>query len=132
MNVNSVDSVENTTFHTNVSFNVNIVNLGIDMFTDSNTILHENHINSPLENTTTTITTTTNANATATNTTQPQTRRALPPSIVIVSSDDEEDDIANNINTNLRNKNDKNDKNDKDKKLKIGLKTGTRSKSSLK
>ena len=134
MNVNSIDSVENTTFHTNVSFNVNIVNLGIGMMTDSNTILHENHINLPLENTTTTATTTTtnanaNANANANNTTQPRTRRALPPSIVIVSSDDEEGDVVNNINTNLRNKN---DKNDKDKKLKIGLKTGARSKSSLK
>lgn len=126
MNVNSIDIGDNTTFHTNV----NIVNLGIDMLTDSNTILHENHINLPLENTTTTtitnVITNVIANATATNTTQPRTRRALPPSIVIVSSDDEEGNVANNININLRNKT------DKDKKLKIGLKTGVRSKSSLK
>ena len=108
MNVNSIDSVENTnentTIHTNVSFNVNVVNLNIGMLTDSNTILHENHAVLSLQNT--------NTN---TNTSQPRTRRVLPPSIVIVSSDDEQDDVINNIKTSLRNKRDK----DKDKKLKL-------------
>jgi hypothetical protein len=127
MNINNLENLENTTTHSNVSLHANILNLHMVTLSDSNTILHENHINSPLENITTTTTTTTTIN-----TTQPQTRRVLPPSIVIVSSDDEESDVVNNINTILQNKNDKNDKNDKDKKLKIGLKTSTRSKSSLK
>lgn len=117
MNVNSIDSVENTnentTTHTNVSFNVNVVNLNIGMLTDSNTILHENHAVLSLQNTNT------NTN---TNTSQPRTRRVLPPSIVIVSSDDEEDSVVNNIKKSLRNKR------DKDKKLKLN----TGSKSSLK
>jgi hypothetical protein len=119
MNVNSIDSTENTnentTIHTNVSFNVNVVNLNIGMLTDSNTILHDNHAVLSLQNN--------NANAntnTNTNISQPRTRRVLPPSIVIVSSDDEQDDVINNIKTSLRNKRDK----DKDKKLK--LKTGTK------
>jgi hypothetical protein len=117
MNVNSIDSGENTnentTTHTNVSFNVNVVNLNIGMLTDSNTILHDNHADLSLQNT---------------NTSQPRTRRVLPPSIVIVSSDDEEDSVVNNIKKSLRNKRDKDKDKDKDKKLKI--KTG--SKSSLK
>ena len=124
MNINNLENIENTTTHSNVSFNANILNLHIVTLSDSNTILHENHINSPLENTTTTTTATTTT--TTINTTQPRTRRVLPPSIVIVSSDDEEGDVANNINTIMQNKN------DKDKKLKIGLKTSARSKSSLK
>jgi len=114
MNVNSIDSVdntnENTTIHTNVSFNVNVVNLNIGMLTDSNTILHENHAVLSLQNT--------NTN---TNTSQPRTRRVLPPSIVIVSSDDEQDSVVNNIKTSLRNKRDK----DKDKKLKLKTNTKT-------
>jgi hypothetical protein len=118
MNVNSIDSVENTnentTTRTNVSFNVNVVNLNIGMLTDSNTILHENHAVLSLQNTNTN----TNTNP---NPYQPRTRRVLPPSIVIVSSDDEEDSVVNNIKKSLRNKRDK----DKDKKIK--LKTGTKS-----
>jgi len=107
MNINSIDSIENTTenttIHTNVSFSVNVVNLNIGIMTDSNTILHESP-DSPLpENVTI----------------QPKVKRILPPSIVVVSSDDEQDDIINNIKTSLRNKR------DKDKKLK--LKTGTKS-----
>jgi hypothetical protein len=113
MNVNSIDSVENTnentTIHTNVSFNVNVVNLNIGMLTDSNTILHENHAVQSLQNTNT-------------NTSQPRTRRVLPPSIVIVSSDDEQDSVVNNIKTSLRNKRDK----DKDKDKKLKLKTTTK------
>ena len=116
MNVNSINSIENTnentTIHTNVSFNVNVVNLNIGMLTDSNTILHENHAALSLQNTNT------NNN---TNTSQPRTRRVLPPSIVIVSSDDEQDDVINNIKTSLRNKRDK----DKDKKLKLKTSTKT-------
>jgi hypothetical protein len=118
MNVNSINSLDNTTentmIHTNVSFNVNVVNLNIGTLTDSNTILHENHAVMSLQNTNTN----TNTN---TNISQPRTRRVLPPSIVIVSSDDEEDDVINNIKTSLRNKRDK----DKDKKLKLKTSTKT-------
>ena len=108
MNVNSIDNSENTNentmIHTNLSFNVNVVNLHIGMVADSNTILHENYEIPSFQNT-----------ATATTaTTQPRTRRVLPPSIVIVSSDDEQDSIVNNVKTSLRNKR------DKDKKLKTG------------
>ena len=119
MNVNSIDSVENNTentmVHTNVSFNVNVVNLNIGMLTDSNTILHDNHAIMPLQNTNTNINTTTN-------TSQPRTRRVLPHSIVLVSSDDDQDDVVNNIKTSLRNKRDK----DKDKDKKLKLKTGAK------
>lgn len=121
MNVNSIDNSENTnentTIHTNLSFNVNVVNLHIGMVADSNTILHENYEIPSLQNTNT------NTN---TNTSRP--RRVLPPSIVVVSSDDEQDSIVNNIKKSLRNKRDKDKSKDKDKKLKP--KTG--SKSSLK
>ena len=111
MNVNSIDNSENTNentmIHTNLSFNVNVVNLHIGMVADSNTILHENYEIPSFQNTATATTGTTA-------TTQPRTRRVLPPSIVIVSSDDEQDSIVNNVKTSLRNKR------DKDKKLKTG------------
>jgi hypothetical protein len=123
MNINSIDSnentIENTTIHTNISFSVNVVNLNIGILTDSNTILHdsheshdshdshENHISPLSENVTI----------------QPKVKRRLPPSIVVISSDDEqeENNVANNTKVNLRNKRN----NAIDKKLK--LKTGSNS-----
>ena len=114
MNINSIDTSENTTIQTNVSFNVSVVNLNIGIIPDINTILHDTL---PIENTTTTTTTTT--------TTAP--RRRLPPSIIVLSSDDEHDhenspSNMNNIKASLRNKR------EKDKKIK----SKTTTKSSLK
>ena len=109
MNINSIDTSENTTIHTNV----NVVSLNIGVSPDSNTILHENP---SLENITI----------------QSRPRRVLPPSIVVLSSDDEHDhdhdhdqenspNNMNNIKESLRNKR------DKDKKLKLKSKTTTNS-----
>jgi hypothetical protein len=79
MNINSLDESgndnENTMVQTtNISFNVNVVNLNIGNLHDINIILHENHDNQLIQQSTTT---------------QTRSRRRLPPSIVVVSSDDE-------------------------------------------
>jgi len=92
MNINTIDTSENTTIQTNVSFNVSVVNLNIGIIPDINTILHDTL---PIENTTTTTTT--------------APRRRLPPSIIVLSSDDEHDhenspSNMNNIKASLRNK----------------------------
>jgi hypothetical protein len=120
MNVNSLDESGNTNenimVQTNISFNMNIVNVNIGIMPDINVILHENHENqeSPeiqISQQSTTI--------------QTRARRRLPPSIVIVSSDDEAEQTGqaeeqnsptniNSIKENIRNKRD----NDKNKKLK--------------
>ena len=103
MNINSIDTNETTTFHTNV----NVVNVNIGISSNSNTILHVNHENSPTEN-----------NAIGSSGSRP--RRVLPPSILILSSDDEtgQENNANNIKESLRNKH------DKDNKIKLKSKTG--------
>ena len=104
MNINSIDTSENTTIHTNG----NVVSLNNGISHDSNTILHDNP---PVENITI----------------QSRPRRILPPSIVVLSSDDEHDhdhdqeNSPNNIKESLRNKR------DKDKKLKLKSKTTTNS-----
>lgn len=103
MNINSIDTNENTTFHTNV----NVVNVNIGISSNSNTILHVNHENSPTEN-----------NAIGSSGSRP--RRVLPSSILVLSSDDEtsQENNANNIKESLRNKR------DKDNKIKLKPKTG--------
>ena len=84
MNINGLDesgnTTENTMVQTNISFNVNVVNLNIGILPDINVILHENHENHEnheiqISHQSTTI--------------QTRSRRRLPPSIVVVSSDDE-------------------------------------------
>ena len=112
MNINSIDTSENTTIHTNV----NVVSLNIGISHDSNTILHENP---PIENITI----------------QSRPRRVLPPSIVVLSSDDEhdhdhdhgQDNSPNNINNINNTKESLRNKRDRDKKLKIKTKTITKS-----
>jgi hypothetical protein len=105
MNINSIDTSENTTIHTNV----NVVSLNIGVSPDSNTILHENP---PLENMTI----------------QSRPRRILPPSIVVLSSDDEPDHDQENSPNNMNNiKESLRNKRDKDKKLKLKSKTTTNS-----
>ena len=112
MNINSIDTSENTTIHTNV----NVVSLNIGISHDSNTILHENP---PIENITI----------------QSRPRRVLPPSIVVLSSDDEhdhdhdhgQDNSPNNINNINNIKESLRNKRDRDKKLKIKTKTITKS-----
>lgn len=113
MNINSIDTNENTTFHTNV----NVVNVNIGISSNSNTILHVNHESPPTEN----------------NASGSRPRRVLPPSILVLSSDDEavqenSSSNANNIKESLRNKR------DKDNKIKLKSKTGLKivAKSSLK
>lgn len=46
MNINSINTTGNTTFHTNV----NAVNANIGISPNSNTILHMNHESPPTEN----------------------------------------------------------------------------------
>ena len=120
MNINSIDSnentIENTMVHTNVSFSVNVVNLNIGILTNSNTILHESHESHESHEILSLQNTNTNTNAS-----QPRTRRVLPPSIVVISSDDEQDDVINNTKVSLRNK--RNNAIDKKLKLKNGSKS---------
>lgn len=105
MNINSIDTSENTTIHTNV----NVVSLNIGVSPDSNTILHENP---PLDNMTI----------------QSRPRRVLPPSIVVLSSDDEDDHDQENSPNNMNNiKESLRNKRDKDNKLKLKSKTITKS-----
>lgn len=106
MNINSIDTTGNTTFHTNV----NVVNANIGISPNSNTILHMNHESPPTEN-----------NTSGASGARP--RRVLPPSILVLSSDDEtgQENNANNVNNikeSLRNKC------NKDNKIKLKSKTG--------
>jgi len=127
MNINGLDESENTTentmVQTNISFNVNVVNLNIGILPDINIILHENQENQEnheiqISQQSTTI--------------QTRSRRRLPPSIVLVSSDDEVEQVQqdqqveqisaqqdsptdiNSIKENIRNKRET----DKNKKIK--------------
>jgi len=111
MNVNSlnesINTNENTMVHTNVSFNVSVVNVNIGIMPDVNLILQENHENQE------------NQENQQVNMVQTRARRRLPPSILVISSDDEveQTDSPTNITSikaNIRNKRE----NDKNKKLK--------------
>lgn len=105
MNINSIDTSENTTIHTNG----NVVSLNNGISHDSNTILHDNP---PVENITI----------------QSRPRRILPPSIVVLSSDDEPDHDQENSPNNINNiKESLRNKRDRDNKLKIKSKTITKS-----
>ena len=121
MNINSLEYPENTNenniVHTNVNFNMNVVNLNIEIIPDMNgingingmniinDILQENNLNQ------------TNHQST---TIQTRSSRPLPASIIIVSPEDEQEN--QNSQANIQTKRDKN----------IKLKSKTATKSSLK
>lgn len=106
MQVNSIDNDTNTTIHTNMNFNVNVVNIGF--LDDSNTILHSGNVQN-VQNNEALLSLSLSPQPTQpvpVTTTKRIVKRKLPSSIVIVSSDDDMDDIANSINikTDLKNK----------------------------
>jgi hypothetical protein len=122
MNINSIDSNENmnenNVIHTNVSFNVNVVNLNIGIMPDINVILQETQENQEIQET--------QENQQIISTIQTRSRRRLPPSIVVISSDDESEQIhqdsplnITSIKESVRNKRD----NDKKMKSKVTKKT---------
>jgi len=119
MNINSLDESENTDenmmVHTNMIFNVNVVNLDTGILPDVNSILQENQESQESQE------------SQQSTTIQTRSMRRLPPSIIVISSDDDDDivqphledqlDSPTNINSvkeNIRTKRE----NDKNKKLK--------------
>ena len=119
MNINSlnesVNMDENTMIHTNVSFNVNVVNVNIGVMSDMNVILQENPDNQESES----HDSLNNHESQQVSITQTRARRRLPPSILVISSDDEVEQLDSptnitSIKANIRNKRE----NDKNKKLK--------------